>query len=152
VRAEYERALTQAKAQLGAMPPPTPTRKRSLPLLPADKDWREAPGVKARLARLALTASLRAGCVTAARQAGPAEANATRTQPQNDPESCREAHYWAVFRTVNIPVWRLVTYAFRPFGRTATLVGESVGMLAVLVLVSVSTTVTVLDCTSAVYR
>jgi len=50
VRAEYERALTQAKAQLGAMPPPTPTRKRSLPLLPADKDWREAPGVKARLA------------------------------------------------------------------------------------------------------
>ena len=50
VRAEYERALTQAKAQLGAMPPPTPTRKRSLPLLLADKDWREAPGVKARLA------------------------------------------------------------------------------------------------------
>ena len=50
VRAEYERALTQAKAQLGAMPPPAPTRKRSLPLLPADKDWREAPGVKVRLA------------------------------------------------------------------------------------------------------
>ncbi|HYJ56015.1 MAG TPA: tyrosine-type recombinase/integrase [Mycobacterium sp.] len=50
VRTEYERALTQAKAQLGAMPPPTPSRQRSLPLLPADKDWREAPGVKARLA------------------------------------------------------------------------------------------------------
>ncbi|HOZ60243.1 MAG TPA: site-specific integrase [Nakamurella multipartita] len=50
VRTEYERALTQAKAQLGAMPPPTPSRKRSLPLLPADQDWREAPGVKARLA------------------------------------------------------------------------------------------------------
>lgn len=49
VRAEYERALTQAKAQLGEMPP-APTRKRSLPLLPADKDWREAPGIKARLA------------------------------------------------------------------------------------------------------
>ena len=39
----------------------------------------------------ALTASLRAGCVTAARQAGPAEANAARSQPQNDPQSCREA-------------------------------------------------------------
>ena len=50
VRAEYERALTQAKAQLGVMPPPAPTRRRSLPLLPADQDWREAPGVKARLA------------------------------------------------------------------------------------------------------
>lgn len=50
VRAEYERALTQAKAQLGAMPPPAPTRKRSLPLLPAEADWREAPGIKARLA------------------------------------------------------------------------------------------------------
>src|SRR5664279_5207808 len=41
----------------------------------------------------ALTASLRAGCVTAARQAGPAEANAARSQNHNlnDPRSCREA-------------------------------------------------------------
>jgi integrase len=49
VRAEYERALTQAKALLGPMPPPDAPRSRSLPLLPTNQDWREAPAIKARL-------------------------------------------------------------------------------------------------------
>jgi len=51
VRAEYERALTQAKAQLGAMPAPNTSAGRThLPLLGDGADWREAPAVKARLA------------------------------------------------------------------------------------------------------
>ena len=49
-----------------------------------------------------------------------------------------------------MPESRFVTYALLPFGETATLVGESVGMVAVRVLVSVSMTETVLDSTFAV--
>ena len=51
VRAEYERALTQAKAQLGALPSaPLPAGRPQLPLTSNGGDWREAPTVKARLA------------------------------------------------------------------------------------------------------
>ncbi len=48
VREEYERALTAAKQHLGSLPTEAPGGRRSLPLL--DADWREGPGVKARLA------------------------------------------------------------------------------------------------------
>lgn len=48
VREEYERALTAAKQHLGSLPTEPPGGRRSLPLL--DGDWREGPGIKARLA------------------------------------------------------------------------------------------------------
>ena len=47
VRAEYERALTLAKQQIGPMPA-APGGRTALPLL--DGDWRQAPAIKARLA------------------------------------------------------------------------------------------------------
>jgi len=48
VRADYERALAQAKARLG----PTPPDRTGLPLadLTGGADWRDTPLVKARLA------------------------------------------------------------------------------------------------------
>jgi integrase len=48
VRAEYERALTLAKEQIGPLPASAPGGRTALPLL--DGDWRQAPAIKARLA------------------------------------------------------------------------------------------------------
>jgi integrase len=48
VRAEYERALTAAKDQLGSLPAGPPGGRTVLPVL--DGDWKTAPAVKARLA------------------------------------------------------------------------------------------------------
>lgn len=48
VRAEYERALTLAKEQIGPLPAGAPGGRTALPLL--DGDWRQAPAIKARLA------------------------------------------------------------------------------------------------------
>ena len=48
VKAEYERALTAAKAHLGSLPTEPPGGRTSLPLL--DGDWKDAPAIKARLA------------------------------------------------------------------------------------------------------
>lgn len=48
VKAEYERALTAAKAHLRSLPAEPPAGRTLLPVL-AD-DWKEAPAVKARLA------------------------------------------------------------------------------------------------------
>jgi integrase len=49
VRAEYERALTLAKQQIGSLPATPPAAGRTaLPLL--DGDWKQAPAIKARLA------------------------------------------------------------------------------------------------------
>jgi hypothetical protein len=47
VRAEYERALTLAKQQIGPLPT-APGGRTALPLI--DGDWRQAPAIKARLA------------------------------------------------------------------------------------------------------
>ncbi len=48
VRAEYERALTAAKAHLGSLPTEPPGGRTPLPVLAGD--WNQAPAVKARLA------------------------------------------------------------------------------------------------------
>jgi integrase len=48
VKAEYERALTAAKAHLGTLPTDPPRERTPLPVL--DGNWKEAPAVKARLA------------------------------------------------------------------------------------------------------
>jgi integrase len=48
VKAEYERALTAAKAHLGSLPTEPPTGRTQLPIITGD--WKEAPAVKARLA------------------------------------------------------------------------------------------------------
>ncbi|MCA1701979.1 MAG: site-specific integrase [Actinobacteria bacterium] len=48
VKAEYERALTAAKAHLGTLPTEPPGGRTRLPLL--DSDWKQAPAIKARLA------------------------------------------------------------------------------------------------------
>jgi integrase len=48
VRAEYERALTLAKQQIGPLPATAPGGRTALPLI--DGDWRHAPVIKARLA------------------------------------------------------------------------------------------------------
>jgi len=48
VRAEYERALTQAKEQIGPVPAAAPAGRTALPLLAGD--WQQAPAIKARLA------------------------------------------------------------------------------------------------------
>ena len=48
VRAEYERALTLAKQQLGPLPASIPGGRTTLPLL--EGDWKQAPAIKARLA------------------------------------------------------------------------------------------------------
>jgi integrase len=48
VKAEYERALTAAKAHLGTLPTEQPGGRTPLPVL--DGDWKQAPAVKARLA------------------------------------------------------------------------------------------------------
>ena len=48
VRAEYERALTAAKAHLGTLPTEPPRGRTQLPII--DGDWKQAPAVKARLA------------------------------------------------------------------------------------------------------
>jgi len=49
VRGEYERALTLAKQQIGALPASPPAAGRTmLPLLAGD--WKQAPAIKARLA------------------------------------------------------------------------------------------------------
>jgi integrase len=48
VRAEYERALTAAKAHLGTLPTEPPGGRTTLPVL--DGDWKQAPAIKARLA------------------------------------------------------------------------------------------------------
>ena len=48
VKAEYERALTAAKEQFGALPLEPPGTHRNLPLL--DGDWKDTPTIKARLA------------------------------------------------------------------------------------------------------
>ena len=48
VKAEYERALTAAKAHLGTLPTDPPGGRTPLPVL--DGDWKQAPAVKARLA------------------------------------------------------------------------------------------------------
>src|SRR5436190_3298684 len=48
VKAEYERALTAAKAHLGSLPTEPPTGRTMLPIIAGD--WKEAPAVKARLA------------------------------------------------------------------------------------------------------
>ena len=84
------RAAMTKRSAFGALPSGSrrclhPAHSRSRP--PEDP----SPTTGKHLRGPALTASLRAGCVTAARQAGPAEANAARSQPQNDPQSCREA-------------------------------------------------------------
>lgn len=56
VRAEYERALAQTKAQLAAAPPPGPaTTATGGPMLPlvditAGGDWKDTPTIKSRLA------------------------------------------------------------------------------------------------------
>jgi hypothetical protein len=56
VRAEYERALTQAKARLGPAPlagtPPPAGATRQLPLvaITGGKDWKDTPTIKSRLA------------------------------------------------------------------------------------------------------
>jgi hypothetical protein len=48
VKAEYERALTAAKAHLGTLPTEPPGGRAALPVLHGD--WKDAPAVKARLA------------------------------------------------------------------------------------------------------
>jgi integrase len=48
VKAEYERALTAAKAHLGSLPTEPPAGRTMLPIITGD--WKEAPAVKARLA------------------------------------------------------------------------------------------------------
>lgn len=48
VKAEYERALTSAKAHLGTLPTEPPGGRTSLPVLHGD--WKDTPAVKARLA------------------------------------------------------------------------------------------------------
>ncbi len=48
VKAEYERALTAAKAHLGSLPAEPPAGRTLLPIIAGD--WKEAPAVKARLA------------------------------------------------------------------------------------------------------
>ena len=48
VKAEYERALTAAKAHLGTLPTDPPGKRIPLPVL--EGNWKEAPAVKARLA------------------------------------------------------------------------------------------------------
>jgi integrase len=48
VKAEYERALTAAKAHLGTLPTEPPGGRTPLPVLQGD--WKQAPAVKARLA------------------------------------------------------------------------------------------------------
>jgi integrase len=48
VKAEYERALTAAKAHLGSLPTEPPAGRTLLPIIAGD--WKEAPAVKARLA------------------------------------------------------------------------------------------------------
>ncbi len=48
VKTEYERALTAAKQHLGSLPVEPPGGRTSLPVLTGD--WKEGPGVKARLA------------------------------------------------------------------------------------------------------
>ena len=55
VRSEYERALTQAKAQLGPAPPtsaPPAGATRQLPLaaITGGADWKDSPTIKSRLA------------------------------------------------------------------------------------------------------
>jgi integrase len=47
VKAEYERALTAAKAHLGTLPTEPPGGRTALPVLQGD--WKQAPAVKARL-------------------------------------------------------------------------------------------------------
>jgi integrase len=47
VRAEYERALTLAKQQIGPLPAAAPGGRTALPLI--NGDWRQAPAIKARL-------------------------------------------------------------------------------------------------------
>ncbi|MDP9443028.1 MAG: site-specific integrase [Actinomycetota bacterium] len=48
VKAEYERALTAAKEQFGALPIESTRARQSLPLL--EGDWKDTPTIKARLA------------------------------------------------------------------------------------------------------
>jgi integrase len=48
VRAEYERALTLARQQIGPLPATAPAGRAALPLI--NGDWRQAPAIKARLA------------------------------------------------------------------------------------------------------
>lgn len=48
VKAEYERALTAAKAHLGSLPTEPPGGRTQLPIIAGD--WKEAPAIKARLA------------------------------------------------------------------------------------------------------
>lgn len=48
VKAEYERALTAAKARLGSLPPEPPAGRTPLPII--NGDWKQAPAIKARLA------------------------------------------------------------------------------------------------------
>jgi len=48
VKAEYERALTAAKAHLGSLPTEPPGGRSTLPVI--DGDWKDAPAIKARLA------------------------------------------------------------------------------------------------------
>ncbi len=48
VKAEYERALTAAKEQFGALPLDPTGQRHTLPLL--DGDWKDSPTLKARLA------------------------------------------------------------------------------------------------------
>ena len=49
VKTVYERALTAAKEHIGSLPVQPPGGRISLPVLTGN--WREGPGVKARLAR-----------------------------------------------------------------------------------------------------
>jgi integrase len=48
VKSEYERALTAAKEHLGSLPTEPPGGRTSLPVLTGD--WKDGPGIKARLA------------------------------------------------------------------------------------------------------
>lgn len=48
MKAEYERALTAAKAHLGTLPTEPPGGRTALPVLQGD--WKDAPAIKARLA------------------------------------------------------------------------------------------------------
>ena len=47
VKAEYERALTAAKARLGSLPAEPPAGRTLLPIV--TDDWKQAPAIKARL-------------------------------------------------------------------------------------------------------
>jgi hypothetical protein len=76
-RDDQAERLRRAAILIAPLPTPGP--------LPVKATRRSFPTAGKHLRGPALTASLRAGCVTAARQAGPAEANAARSQTPKRP-------------------------------------------------------------------